>query len=113
RSGARARMISERERGRTRPRRVTLQRLADALLPDDPGAGFAFAEQIATAAGAALAADETLPLGLAREMVVSILYRSMVELGLDPDDERVRAVVVEQIHAVAGGADVIRVVRKP
>jgi len=102
RSGVGASTVSALERGRTRPRRVTLQRLADVLLAHDQAAAFAFAEQLAEAAGPSLVGDVTLPVSVARETVVEILYRSMVELGMDPADERVRAVVVEQIRAVAG-----------
>lgn len=106
--GRRARVgrdtVSGYERGRTRPRRIILQRLADALMPGDPAGAVAFAEQLAEAAGPSLIADVTLPVSVAREMVVEILYRSMVELGLDPADERVRAVVVGQIRAAARAA---------
>src|SRR5207244_4169143 len=101
RAGVSAGTVGKLERGQTRPRRVTLQRLADALL-HDPAAAFAFAEQLAEAAGPSLVADVTMPVSVAREAVVEILYRSMLELGLDPEDERVRTVVVAQIRAVGG-----------
>lgn len=111
RAGVSAATVGKLERGRQRPTVGTLTRLADALLPHDQAAALALVDQLAAAAGPSLAGDVTVPAAVAREQVVEILYRSAVALGLDLEDERIRAVVVEQIRAVTGGAPISVIMR--
>lgn len=102
RSGVSASTISGIERGRSRPRWATLVQLAGALHAVDPAAAVALAERLAEAAGPSLAGDPLVPAGVARELVVVVLTRAARRLGIDVDDERARAVVADELRAVAG-----------
>lgn len=106
RSGVGADGISKLERGRQRPSRATLHRLAVALFPFDQAAAFAFAERLVAGAGPSLSGDATMPVSVARELVVEILERAAQRAGLDVTDERVRAAVVASIREVTGGGRV-------
>ena len=98
-AGISASTISALERGRQRPRWTTLQTLANALHPHNPTAAHALAHHLADAAGPSLAGAPDLPTSLARELVVEVVLRTAHALGINLNDEHVRAIAVEQIRA--------------
>ena len=104
-SGVTATTVSAVESGKSRPSWTTLQKLACGLHRSDPIRAAALAHDLADAAGASLAGDPTLPPSVGREFLVEVLVASMRRLGLDADDERVRAVVMAEIRALSASAD--------
>ncbi len=100
-SGVRPGTVGAIEAGKSRPSWSTLQKLGHGLHRGDPVRAEALAHDLADAAGASLAGDPTLPPSVGREFLVEVLTRSLGRLGLEADDERVRAVVMAEIRAVA------------
>ncbi|MGI5236483.1 helix-turn-helix domain-containing protein [Dactylosporangium sp. CA-139066] len=99
RCGVNSSTITAIEGGRSRPSWKTLVRLAAGLHPADPVRAAALAHDLADAAGPSLASDPTLPPWVARELFTDILTASMRRLGIDAEDDHVRAVVMEEIRA--------------
>lgn len=104
--------VGQVERGRTRPSRDLLVRLADVLRPGDPEAAAALAADLVRLAGPSLP-DPTIPPAIPRELAVEILRRSLVRLGLPVDDVRVREAVTAAIREVTGGPVLAELAARP
>jgi transcriptional regulator with XRE-family HTH domain len=90
------------ERGRVRPTWRSLCKLAVAFFPFDDGAARALAQRLADATGPSLSAAPGMPVSLSRELVVEVVGATLRRFGLDPTDDQVRHVVVEELRRLVG-----------
>jgi transcriptional regulator with XRE-family HTH domain len=96
------------EKGTTRPGWGSLCRLAEAFHLTDRRAAQALAVRLAEAAGPSLAGPPDLPTGLGREFVVRVVGNTLRRLGLDPEDDAVRHVVMEELRRLSGDPEMLR-----
>lgn len=94
--------VSGYEKGRSRPTWRSLCRLAVAFFPFDDGAARALAQRLSEAAGPSLASAPGMPVSFSREFVVEVVGATLRRFGLDPSDDHVRHVVVEELRRLVG-----------
>lgn len=90
------------ERGQIRPTWRSACQLAAAFHPSDRVAAQRLALAFAEAIGPSLSAAPGMPVSFSREFVVEVVGATLARFGLDPSDDQVRHVVVEELRRLVG-----------
>lgn len=94
--------VSYYERGKTRPSWRSVCQLASAFHPLDRESARRLAFEFAEAIGPSLGSAPWMPVSMSREFVVEVVGATLHRFGLDPTDDRVRHVVVEELRRLVG-----------